>query len=125
MTSMIRLAALRRSLTRGVMAAGLVGALGGGGMAFAAPPPGGSANGAGPSMGGVPGSPDASDPAGTPAKPVTGVHEMGGGGTGRSVDIDPVSPGGVGSGISTNSQPSAVGGAGSVGSSTTASPTSR
>ncbi|MGI4976174.1 MAG: hypothetical protein ACRYG6_04440 [Janthinobacterium lividum] len=123
MTSMIRLAALRRSMVRGVAAAGLFGALGG--AAVAAPPPGGNAGGAGASMGGVPGSPDAYDPAGTPAKPVTGVHEMGGGGTGRGVDVDPVSPGGVGSGISTNSQPSAVGGAGSVGSSTTASPTSR
>lgn len=117
MTITIRMSTMRCLAVAGVVATGL------GGVAQAAPPPGDAHAPA--SMGGVPGSPDAADPAGTPARAATGIHEMGGGATKRGVDVDPVSPGGVGSGISTNTQPSSVGGAGSVGSSTTASPTSR
>lgn len=111
---------MRRAATASIVAAGL----GLGGAAHSAPPQGTDPAHAPPSMGGVPGSPDAYDPAGTPGQPGLGVHQMGGKTIGRSVDVDPVSPGGVGSGISTNTQPSSVGGKGSVGSSTTASPTS-
>ncbi len=123
MTIMLRMFAtlcpmLRRGAVASVVAVGL------GGVAQAAQPAEEDAH-APPSMGGVPGSPDAMEPAGTPGQAPTGVHELGGGHTGRGADVDPVSPGGLGSGISTNTQPSGVGSAGSVGSSTTASPTSR
>ena len=126
MTNTIRQTTTGRPTMRRVAAASIVAAgLGLGGAAWGAPPPAADAAHAPPSMGGVPGSPDAYDPAGTPGQPGLGVHQMGGKVVGRSVDVDPVSPGGVGSGISTNTQPSSVGSAGSLGSSTTASPTSR